>query len=209
MGVLVAVAVVMLGLVPAFFGVRSAMNDPVYASLDSLAVPSWAVTGAVDDQSYGSRWCFLECRFRERTLQSERAFEETDQAYTAALTQAGWEPWQVSSCPEQPITDGKYSCWKRDEFTLDLWVRLPACAADAVAAQDPATVPSPGPDGEAVAPPPDPADCVGSTVSLKVQSAVTDQRGEPQQAPDPSQLGETPDPVISDDPLLEPTPETT
>jgi hypothetical protein len=62
-----------------------------------------------------------------------------------------------------------------------------------------------GRDGTA-APPPDPAKCVGSTVSIKVQNAVTDQRGEPQEAPDPARIGETPDPVISDDPLLTPTP---
>ena len=74
-----------------------------------------------------------------------------------------------------------------------------------MAAQDPATLPSPGPDGT-VPPAPDPAECMGSTVSIKVQNAVTDARGEPQKAPDPSQVGETPDPVLSNDPLLEPTP---
>jgi integrin beta 3 len=43
-------------------------------------------------------------------------------------------------------------------------------------------------------------------VSIKVQNAVTDQRGKPQPAVDPSLIGETPDPVLTPDPLLEPTP---
>jgi hypothetical protein len=175
----------------------------VFNSLDALDVPSWAAQ-RVDDKSSGSRWCFLDCRFRERTAQSQRPFEETTKAYADALTRAGWQPWQVGQCPEQPVTDGRYSCWRRDEFTLDLWVRLPECAVDAVAQQDPATLPSPGPDG--VVPTGKPEDCVGSTVSIKVQNAITDQRGKPQPQPDPSLIGETPDPVLSNDPLLDPTP---
>jgi len=44
------------------------------------------------------------------------------------------------------------------------------------------------------------------TVSIKVQNAITDTRGkkEPKQSPD--LIGETPDPTLSDDPLLTPTP---
>ncbi|HET6532728.1 MAG TPA: hypothetical protein VFH03_19240 [Actinoplanes sp.] len=201
---LVSLTLVVLVLLPLFVGLRAASRDPVLRSLDALDVPAWAST-QVDDKSSGSQWCFLDCRFRERTAQSERAFDETNTEYVRALTAAGWQPWRVAACPEQPISDGQYSCWRRDELTLDLWVRLPQCAADAVAAQDPATLPSAGPDG-AVAPAPDPAKCVGSTVSIKVQSAATDQRGQPQRAPDPSQVGETPDPVLSNDPLLDPTP---
>jgi integrin beta 3 len=194
---LVALSVVVLGLLPLLFGIRSVSRDPVFHSLDALDVPSWAAND-VDDRSSGSRWCFLECRFRERTAQSQRPFEETANAYAAALKGAGWQPWQVAACPEQPVTDGRYSCWRRDEFTLDLWVRLPQCAVDAVAAQNPAAVPSSG-----VVPTTDPEKCVGSTVSIKVQNAVTDPRGKPA-APGP--VGETPDPVLSNDPLLEPTP---
>ena len=143
---LVALSILVLGLLPLFFGIRSATRDPVFNSLDALDVPGWAAE-KIDDKSSGSRWCFLDCRFRERTAQSERPFEETNKAYTDALKSGGWQPWQVGQCPEQPISDGKYTCWRRDEFTLDLWVRLPECAVDAVAAQDPATVPSAGADG--------------------------------------------------------------
>ncbi|MGA5302155.1 hypothetical protein ACPCHT_19660 [Nucisporomicrobium flavum] len=199
---LVSLSVLVLGLLPVFFGVWSATRDPVFTSLDALNVPAWADKQA-EDRSSGSRWCFLDCRFRERIAQSERPFEETNQAYAAALTSAGWKV-RGGECTDQPTTEGKYSCWTRDEFTLDLWVRLPECAVDAVAAQDPDTVPSVGPDG--VVETPDPKKCTGSTVSIKVQNAVTDERGKPQPAVDPSLIGVTPDPVLTNDPLLEPSP---
>ena len=199
---LVSLSVLVLGLLPVFFGIWSATRDPVFTSLDALDVPAWADKDA-EDRSSGSRWCFLDCRFRERIAQSERPFEETNQAYATALQSAGWKA-RSGECTDQPTTEGKYTCWTRDEFTLDLWVRLPECAVDAVAAQDPAVVPSVGPDG--VVETPDPSKCTGSTVSIKVQNAVTDQRGKPQPAVDPSLIGETPDPVLTNDPLLEPTP---
>ena len=202
---LVTLSVVVLLLLPLAFGIRAATRDPVLRSLDALDVPGWAAHN-VDDRSSGSRWCFLDCRFRERTAQSERSFADTQKAYAAALTTAGWRRWNVSGCPDQPISpqDGRYSCWRRDEFTLDLWVRLPECAVDAVAAQDPAALPSTGPDG-VVPTTIDPRNCTGSTVSIKVQNAITDQRGRPG-GEKPGLTGETPDPVLSDDPLLEPTP---
>ncbi|MEV6493902.1 hypothetical protein AB0M20_35560 [Actinoplanes sp. NPDC051633] len=203
---LIAVSVVALVLLPAIFGIRAAMRDPIYASLDSLDLPSWAAT-SVDDKSSGNSWCFINCRFRERTSQSQQPFTETAKAYTTALTAAGWQPWQVGQCPEQPVTEGRYSCFKRDEFTLDLWVRLPECAVDLKAAQDPASLPSIGPDG--VVPTTPAKDCVGSTVSIKVQPAITDPRLQPQQPPaGPDLIGETPDPELSADPLLTPTPAT-
>jgi integrin beta 3 len=201
---LVTLSVVVLLLLPLAFGIRAAVRDPVFRSLDALDVPGWAAHN-VDDRSSGSRWCFLDCRFRERTAQSERPFADTQKVYAAALTAAGWRPWNVSGCPEQPISpqDGRYGCWRRDEFTLDLWVRLPECAVDAVAAQDPAALPTTGPNG--VVPTSDPKNCTGSTVSIKVQNAITDQRGRPG-GERPGLTGETPDPVLSNDPLLEPTP---
>ncbi|MEV4352459.1 hypothetical protein AB0J83_49040 [Actinoplanes sp. NPDC049596] len=195
---LVSLAAVVLLVLPAFFGLRAAGNDPVFSSLNSLDVPAWAAE-KVDDQSSGSRWCFIDCTFRERIAQSDKPFKETTQVYTAALSSAGWQPWKVGECPEQPV-DGTYSCWKRDEFTLDLWVRLPECAVDQVAAQDPASVPSTATE------PVDPKTCTGSTVSIKVQNAIADTRGKPQPPEESPLVGETPDPVLSNDPLLEPTP---
>ena len=52
----------------------------------------------------------------------------------------------------------------------------------------------------------DPKKCVGSTVSIKVQNAITDTRGKPEPKQSPDLVGETPDPTLSDDPLLTPTP---
>ena len=200
---LVSLAAVVLVVLPVIFGLRSASQDPVFRSLDSLKVPAWAASN-VNDRSSGSRWCFLDCTFRERTADSSKPFKPTTTAYDQALTAAGWQSWKVAECPEQPVdpASGTYSCWKRDEFTLDLQVSLPDCAVDALAAQDPDALPSSG-----VAPPTtDPSKCVGSTVSIKVQNAITDTRGkkEPKQSPD--LIGETPDPTLSDDPLLTPTP---
>ncbi len=199
---LLSLTVVVLGLLPMALVVRSAMRDPVFNSLDALDVPGWA-DHDTEDKISGSRWCFLECRFRERLVQSEKPFAETSKAYSAALTSAGWKPLG-DKCTDQPVEDGKYTCWQRDEFTLDLWVRIPECAVDAVAAQDPDVLPSVGPDGvvETV----DPSKCTGSTVSIKVQNAVTDPRGKGAPAIDPSLVGETPDPVLTNDPLLNPTP---
>jgi len=199
---LVTLSVIVLGLLPLLFGIRSATRDPVFNSLDALSVPGWA-DKRVDDRTSGSIWCFIDCRFRERTAQSDRPFEETDKAYSAALTEAGWR-LRRGECSDQPNPSGRYTCWTRDEFTLDLWVRLPECAVDAIAAQDPAALPSIGPDG--LVPSADPAKCTGSTVSIKVQNAVTDPRVRPQPPVDPSLVGETPDPLPPNDPLTDPTP---
>jgi integrin beta 3 len=196
---LAAATLVLLAALPLFFGISAAGRDPVFASLDSLSVPAWAATKA-EDNSSGSRWCFIECRFRERTAQSEQPFAKTAQAYEAALAEAGWQQWKVGQCPEQPV-DGVYNCWRRDEFTLDLWVRQPACAADAVAAQGQEILPSANPDGSVDTP--KPGTCTGSTITIKVQNAITDQRGQPEPEP---KLGETPDAVPGEDPLPGATP---
>ncbi|WP_344521033.1 hypothetical protein, partial [Paractinoplanes durhamensis] len=197
---LVSLAIVVLVVLPAIFGLRSASKDPVFSSLDALDVPSWAAT-KVDDQGSGSSWCFLDCRFREREVDSTKSFQETTAAYTTALKAAGWAPWKVTECPETKIAadQGTYSCWKRDEFTLDLWVRLPDCMIDQVAAQDPTTI------TEAPATTAPAGKCEGSTVSIKVKNAIIDTRGEPKNEEKPL-VGETPDRVVPTDPLLEPTP---
>ena len=196
---LVSLSVVVLGLLPLIFGIRAASRDPVFTSLDALNVPGWAAA-QVEDEGSGSRWCFIDCRFRERTAQSSRPYAETAKAYSTALTTAGWQRWKVGDCPEQPVTDGSYTCWRRDEFTLDLWVGPPECAVDQVAAQDPAALP---PAGSPTTPA---TKCVGSTVSIKVQNAITDVRGKTEPKPNPSLVGETPDPTLAPDTSLTPTP---
>ncbi|WJK44067.1 hypothetical protein O7608_22940 [Solwaraspora sp. WMMA2056] len=201
---LIMVAVVVLAALPLYFGIRAATRDPVFNSLDRLDVPGWAALESTDAVS-GSRWCLIDCRFRERTMTSERGPEETAQVYTAALTDAGWLPWKVELCPSQPV-DGQYTCWTRDELTLDLWVRPPACSEDLLA-QRPTVEPPAGDAAEgdpAAEPPGSGADnCSGSVVSIKVRNAIDDDRMKPQPSLDPSLTGEDPDPVYTDDPLLD------
>jgi len=203
------VSLFVLGALPLYFGIRAATRDPVFNSLDELAVPVWAAVQSTDSVS-GSRWCLLDCRFRERTITSERATEETAQVYSAALTDAGWLPWKADLCPSQPA-DGQYTCWTRDELTLDLWVRPPACAVDPLSQR-----PTVGPGdesaedsaGDGAAPVEGgAAACEGSVVSVKVRNAISDDRAQPQPSIDPSLTGEDPDPIFTDDPLLDPTTE--
>lgn len=196
-------AAVVLLVLPAFFGLRAMADDPVFASLDALDVPAWAAKNP-QDVATSSRWCFIECRLRERLAESEHPFKETAQAYTTALEEAGWKRWQVKGCPETkvPADNGVYSCWKRDEFNLDLLVSLPGCAVDQVAQE---AVPPAGTDA-AEAGRAGVGKCEGSTVSLKVQYEIGDERGKVDKNPGP--VGVTPDPTLDDaDPLLEPTPQ--
>jgi hypothetical protein len=199
---LVVIALVLLGALPLYFGIRAATRDPVFNTLDSLGVPAWAAV-EVDDQISGSRWCIIECRFRERHAESDRAPDQTAAVYENSLAASGWRRWDVSLCPEQPVPKGEfYTCWRRDEYTLDLWVRPPQCADDPL--RNRPTVAPTAPGEGAAAPPADP--CGGAAVSIKVRNAIDDDRGRPQPSQDPDLTGEDPDPVFTDDPLLEPTP---
>ncbi|WP_173083520.1 hypothetical protein [Phytohabitans rumicis] len=192
---LVVATLVVLGALPLYFGIRTATRDPVLNSLNALNVPSWAAVD-VQDAVSGSRWCLVDCRFRERTAQSQQGPAETAKVYEAALAEAGWQRWKAAKlCPEAPV-EGSYTCWTRDELTLDLWVRQPAC--------DPAGQrPTVGPTPEAT---PAPSQCEGSVVSVKVRNAIADDRVKSGPSTDPSLTGEDPDPIFTDDPLLEPTP---
>ncbi|GAB3803868.1 hypothetical protein [Micromonospora zhanjiangensis] len=195
---LILACLVVLAALPLFFGIRAATRDPVFTSLDELDVPAWAALGKRDDDVSGSRWCLIECRLRERTVQSEKAPDETARAYQQALVTAGWQRWKPALCPEQPV-EGHYTCWKRDELTLDLWVRKPACVNPAPpdgAPADPKK--STAPNGA--------DDCSGAQVSVKVRNAIDDDRTKPQPSTDPSLTGVDPDPTLPDDPLRGPTP---
>ncbi|WP_460504580.1 hypothetical protein, partial [Catellatospora paridis] len=184
MWTLIALVAVIVGALPFYFVLRAATRDPVLTTLDALDVPSWAVTsGKTVDNIYGSRWCLIDCRYRERSLESEKGIDETTQAYTTALTDAGWARWDVASCVLDEGTQGKYSCWRRDEFTLDLWVRpitTPDCTN--LLRNRPTIGPSEEPEAEpsadpSAAPPAgDPDACTGSAVTIKVQNTVADDR---------------------------------
>jgi hypothetical protein len=194
---LVLACLLVLAALPLYFGIRAATRDPVFTSLDELNVPAWAATKPVDDVS-GSRWCLIDCRLRERNAQSDKAPDETAQVYQQALTGAGWQRWKPAMCPEQPV-EGHYTCWKRDELTLDLWVRKPACV-------NPPAPGAPPADPTKPAPPAGTDKCSGSQVSVKVRNAIDDDRTRPQPSTDPSLTGVEPGPALPDDPLRSPTP---
>lgn len=192
---LAMVVLVVLGAPMLYFGIVFATRDPVLNSLDRLDVPRWAAQSQQDRIISGSRWCFIDCRFRERTLVSERGPDETTAVYQAALLDAGWTRWQVEGCPQVEV-DGDYSCWTRDEYTLDLWVHPPECAYDPLNLRpDVATEPPEATDAPATGTPP-PDDCSGSVVEIKMQNRVADERGLP--GPDgevPRPPGTTPTPA--------------
>jgi len=193
---LVVASLLVLGALPLYFGIRTATRDPVFNTLDSLDVPAWAAVKTVDEIT-GSRWCFKECRYRERTAESEHGPDETAEVYERALADSGWQRWKVSPCPDQPV-DGHYTCWKRDEYTLDLWVRPPSCADDPLHLRP--TVGPAEPEGNPAAAA---GGCAGSVVSFKVRNAIDDERTKPNTTQDPGLTGEDPDPVFSDAPLPE------
>jgi integrin beta 3 len=128
-----------------FFVIREAVQDPVFAELDGWNLPGWATTSH-SDEAYGSRWCIRECRFRERTWQAAKGPEETNTAYASALRDAGWTPWHTAGCPAAGV-EGIESCWQRDEYVLNLWVRAAPCEVRPVR-------PTVGADGSAAATPP-------------------------------------------------------
>ena len=70
MWTLIALVVAVVGALPFYFVLRAATRDPVVTSLDALAVPEWAVVNKTDNIT-GSRWCLLDCRYRERTVESD------------------------------------------------------------------------------------------------------------------------------------------
>lgn len=159
MATLILVCLLLLGALPAVLAIRQATRDPVFAELDALAVPAWAAA-THDDLASGSRWCLGHCRYRERTLQSTRLVAETNSAYQNALIKEGWKPWTLADCAE-PSVVGEYTCWQRDEYTLDLWVRPAPCDFS-----QPAPPQANGPDLR----------CANSLVTVKVRNRIDDPR---------------------------------
>lgn len=198
---LMAVVVVVLGALPLYLLIQSATRDPVFTSLDALQVPTWAA-GAAKDEHAGSRWCVLECRFRERDIASQKTPDETNTVYVKALEDAGWTRWKpVAGCPQGDV-DGHYTCWRRDEYTLDLWVRDKPCSDELLRNR-----PTTGPDSSAApaVPAPGGEDCSGSMVSFKVYNAIADDRLH-QPADQPAGPGDDSDggPPVSPVPSLSP-----
>lgn len=167
------VVVLLLGAPLIYLGIETAARDPVLNSLAGLPVPDWAAESSEDRIISGSRWCFIDCRFRERRLVSQGEPEETYQVYVQALRDVGWSRWDVEGCPLVEV-DGDYTCWTRDEYTLDLWVHPPPCAYDPRRLRP--DVPA---DSEEEVPdiPNEEKDCSGSIVEIKMQNRVADERG--------------------------------
>src|SRR5690606_19839944 len=178
-------------------GIQTAARDPVLNSLAALPVPEWAAESPEDRIIGGSRWCLMDCRFRERRLVSQRGPDETYEVYRTALLAAGWVPRQVGGCP-LVAGDGHYTCWTRDEYTLDLWVHVPACALDPRNLRP--DVPEDDQSGPAEIVDED-EDCTGSVVEIKMQNRVADERGLPgARNPTVDQPGGTPSPGGSPSP---------
>jgi hypothetical protein len=164
---LVVVAMLLLLAYPIYEFTRSGAQDPVFGHLDTLPLPGWADIER-SEAFDGSRWCIQQCRYRERTWASEREPNETYQAYETALRDAGWRPRTEGVCP--PAQEGLASCWKRDEYVMDMWVRAPICDVRP-------SVESPPPDepeeGEEQGPaPPTERPCAGALVTMEVYNAV-------------------------------------
>ncbi|GAA1753003.1 hypothetical protein [Luedemannella helvata] len=160
-----AMALILLGAPVVYLWATTVSRDPVMTSLDALDLPDWAASNPADFMS-GSRWCIKECRFRDRTWQSARGPDDTQLAYVAALTDQGWRP-RTGDCPT--YDDGIASCWHRDEYVLDLWIRAPICAPTRPAAGEPTKgtqtkAPATDSAGEA---------CPGSLATVKVYNALS------------------------------------
>lgn len=186
---LVVLVLLVLGAYPSYLLLQAATRDQVLNSLDTLDLPGWAAEQPAD-RVFGSRWCIEECRFRERQLTSQRSTDETAAVYHRVLSGAGWVRWEVERCPELPVT-GSYTCWKRDEYTLDLWVRDPPCAADPLRNR-----PTVGPVDPSAPPAGSSADaekCSGSIVTIKVRNGIADDRGRGGESPPPPENPDFPD----------------
>jgi hypothetical protein len=174
----IVVVLAVIGAPVGFFVIRQFTRDPVFVELDGLDVPAWAA-GKHTDSAYGSRWCIRECRFRERTLESARGPAETNDAYVAALRAKGWTTWDVPDCQPAGV-DGYETCWQRDEYVLDLWVRAAVCEVRPVrptvepsavptpaASAGPSAVPSAVPSAAAAEP-----TCPGAITTVKVFNRI-------------------------------------
>jgi hypothetical protein len=166
-GTLVLIAVLLLAAYPIYLFTASMAQDPVFGHLDSLDLPGWAAVQH-EDAASGSRWCIDQCRFRTRTWASERKPEETNAAYDTALRDAGWRPRTEGFCPQ--VAEGVMSCWQRDEYVMDMWIRGSIC-----------DIAPPRPSITAVAPSADPSltplaksteFCPGSWVTVEVFNAI-------------------------------------
>jgi integrin beta 3 len=159
---LVVVALLLLAAYPVYLFTRSIAQDPVLGQLDGLNLPSWANVQHSDVFS-GSRWCIEQCRYRERTWVSQHDPQETNKVYVDALGAAGWRPRTDGVCPS--VSDGLATCWKRDAYVMDMWVRAPVCdipPSRPTAGTQPTPTPAATPGNS----------CAAALVTVKVFNAI-------------------------------------
>lgn len=166
-GTLALVAMLLLAAYPVYLFTTAVAQDPVFTALDDLELPDWAAYEYTDASS-GSRWCIDQCRFRTRTWASERAPEETSEAYSIALTADGWRlrPPEVF-CPK--VAEGVMTCWKKDEYVMDMWARAPICEVPPPRPSIEGAAPTAAPTAQAA--PATPV-CPGSLVTMDVRNAI-------------------------------------
>ncbi len=127
---LITLVVAVLGLLlvlPAALLLWQRSGDPLAAQLDALGVPA-AVDLHHSDSGAQSPACVHSCAWLKRIYQSGQPAQQTDAAFRAALRAHGWRPAD-GTCPK--ASDGNYSCWQRDQYVLDLWVRPAGCESSA------------------------------------------------------------------------------
>jgi hypothetical protein len=170
----VAAVVALLLVLPAVLLLWQRSGDPLAGQLDELSVPA-AVNLHHSDDSGNSAYCVHSCAWLKRIYQSGQSADRTDAVFKGALISHGWQKAD-GKCPKP--ADGSYSCWQRDQYVLDLWVRPADCGSSAA---NPLPVPSESvPPGEGDAAPsagpspsgPATAQCPAAQASLQVANAA-------------------------------------
>ncbi len=123
---MVAVLALLLVL-PVALLVRQRLADPLAGQLDALGVPAAVDLHHADDHGQ-SPYCVDTCAWLKRIYQSGQPAQQTDTVFRSALTAHGWRTAK-GTCPKP--ADGSYSCWQRDQYVLDLWVRPANCDSSA------------------------------------------------------------------------------
>jgi hypothetical protein len=93
-------------------------------------------------------------------------------------------PWDIPDCQAEGV-DGIETCWQRDEYVLDLWVRAAVCEVKGTrptvappSASVSGKAPSRPPVSAAAPPPSSPPNiCPGAIVSIKVYNRISYQPG--------------------------------
>jgi hypothetical protein len=89
----------------------------------------------------------------------------------SALNSAGWRVRTGGVCPT--VKQGIASCWHRDEYVMDMWVRAPVCNLPPPRPSvGPGTRPSAGPTGQPAASASPAPTCAAALVTVKVFNAI-------------------------------------